>query len=413
MKNLFFISGIILLCTFIFISCETNKNETIAPRVSTPAELTSVLNTVYEASDAPGFALSVIKDNTIIYQQAFGLADITQNKTYTNQTIQPIGSISKTFVAAALVKAIEQGHFTLETPVNDILPFPLKNPKQPQANIQIKHLVTHTSTLLDNFEQYLEAYHILPEEDLSTDGAQLLTNIFGTTQRATKPLGNFLADYYLEDGAAFSMDNFASTNLGKAWNYSNIATSLAAYVVEVATKTPFKEYVAQNILAPLAMNNTAYDFSDLNTNQIAKLYWDKNTSLPAYANDSYPDGSLNTSNEDLAKFLMDMMQGRRGQSKTLFSKDGYDLLFGALLTNGLLPPSVGDNQGVFWILQDGFIRHDGSDPGTTCNLWFDQTGSVGYLLLTNMDASTTEHEIAWANLSAKIQSHVNTFIQAN
>jgi len=55
------------------------------------------------------------------------------------------------------------------------------------------------------------------------------------------------------------------------------------------------------------MNNTAYDIANLNADNVAKLYWDKHTPLPNYANDSYPDGSIYTSNEDLAKFLINMM----------------------------------------------------------------------------------------------------------
>lgn len=72
----------------------------------------------------------------------------------------------------------------------------------------------------------------------------------------------FLAEYYLEDGDLYSMDNFAPTATGSTWNYSNIATSLAAYLVEAATGTPFKEYVTTNILQPLGMTKTAYDLAE-------------------------------------------------------------------------------------------------------------------------------------------------------
>ena len=161
------------------------------------------------------------------------------------------------------------------------------------------------------------------------------------------------------------------------------------------------------------MSNTAYDLTELNPDRVATLYWDEDTALPYYANDSYPDGSINTCNEDLAKYLMDMMKGLRGESNTLFSKEGYELLFKAILPNGITPSYLGENQGVFWVLNQGQIGHDGSDPGTTCDLQFDETGTVGYLLLTNIDVSTDEHEAAWLDGNYKIIRAVEEFILAN
>lgn len=416
MKNPILISTIILLLSLTMFSCDKDDDNNPTPEpsvISTPAELTTALSEIHNESDAPGFAVSVVKNDELLYQKSFGKADIINNKTYTNQTTQPIGSISKTFVAAAIVKAIEQGHFTLETDINDILPVEVKNPKQPDEIIKVKHLVTHTSGLLDEQEAYFQAYHILPGEDLSTAGSDLFLNGFGLQQRAGIPLEEFLAEYYLEDGDLYSTDNFASTAPGSTWNYSNLATSLAAYLVEAVTETPFKEYVKTNILEPLGMNNTAYDLTDLNPANDATLYWDESTPLPKYGNDSYPDGSINTSNEDLAKYLMDMMKGAKGASTTLFTNEGYDLLFDALLPNGKISSGIAENQGVFWFLDDGDIKHDGSDPGTTCNLQFDEDGNAGYLLLTNMDASIAEHESAYFEMATKVHNAIAEFTTNN
>lgn len=224
---------------------------------------------------------------------------------------------------------------------------------------------------------------------------------------------NFLADYYIDGGNGYSPDNFTASAPGASWNYSNIATSLAAYLVEAATGISFKTYVKTHVLGPLGMSSTTYDLAELPTEHMAKLYWDEQTPLPHYANDSYPDGSIFTSNEDLAKFLMDMMKGAKGQSTTLFSKEGYDLLFSPLLPEGTVPASLANNHGVFWFLESGMIQHDGSDPGTTCDLRFDQAGNAGYFLMTNMDASIDEHETAWYSLTAEVQQLVNAFLQAN
>ena len=392
-------------------SCK--KDDLKLENIATTAELTMALEKIFEHNKVPGFALSVVKNEKVIYKNAFGFANINAGVKYTNNTVQPIGSISKTFIAAAIVSAIEQGYFNLETDINEILPFEVHNPYFPNEIITVKHLVSHTSGLLDNLETYFGAYHILPGEDLSTAGSQLLQNAFSVEQRQTISLGEFLSSYYVEGAENNSLSNFSKQSPGVSWAYSNIAASLAAYLVEVATGIPFSEYVSTNILNPLGMYSTHYYLADIDMGNKAKLYWDQNTPLPNYFNDSYPDGSINTSNEDLSKYLLDMMKGAQGKSSTLFTEAGYDMLFGSILLNGTVPADIGESQGIFWFLKDGKIQHSGSDPGTTCNLEFDASSKSGYLLLSNMDASSNEHESDWYRLNGQINQAITSFINAN
>lgn len=401
---------IIYLFSMSFIACDKNDDEQVIPaEITTAAELTTALDAIHSNSAAAGFAVSIIKNDGIIYQSSFGKADLQADRDYTNQTTQPIASISKTFVAAAIVKAVEQGYFTLETDINDILPFELKNPKQTGNVIQVRHLVTHTSGLLDVDETYYMLYNILPGEDLSTPGAEILKDEIGFQQRGNIPLGDFLQAYYLDGGELYSVDNFASTAPGTAWSYSNIATALAAYLVEIATGTPFKEYVRANIFQPLGMNNTSYDVGSLNAANVATLYWDKNTSLPKYAKDSYPDSDVNTSNEDLAKYLQDMIKGARGESATLFSIESYQLLFEAAMLPGTPPAALGEDHSIFWFLGNGITWHDGGDLGTSTSMLFDEAANTGYILISNMDASTDAHEVEWLQMQARINAAITEF----
>jgi len=410
MKNSRILSFLLLLCCISIISCDKdNDKEPLPEEITSATELTAALETIFASSDVPGFAVSVIKNEQLIYQEAFGSADQASGRAYTNETVQPIGSISKTFIAAAIVKAIEQGHFTLETPINDILPAEIVNPKYPDGVIQVKHLLTHSSGLVDRPEAYFQAYYILPGENMQTAGADLLANGLGLEVRTGIPLEELLAEYYLEGGSLYHTDNFAAAAPGTSWNYSNLASSLAAYLIETATGIPFDTYVNTHILQPLAMQQTAYGPEGIPAEELATLYWDEQTPLPKYANDSYPDGSLCTTNTDLAKYLLDMMVGAQGQSGKLFSPEGYALLFSPLLADGQVPPTLAQNQGIFWSLGEGLIHHDGSDPGTTCSLQFDQNGESGYLLLSNMDASTDGKVSAWLNFNERINQAISSF----
>ena len=174
---------------FIFSSCSEN----VLPNIETPEQLNTSLQKSYKKSNFGGFSVAVIKNGEVAFQKSYGKANIEQNIDLTNQTSMNIASISKVFIGISLVKAIEEGYFTLETPINSILPFEIKNPFFPNQPILIKHLVTHTSGIKDDEAIYFQNYHILQGEDTSSKGAQRMINELGIKANGTPAsLANFL-----------------------------------------------------------------------------------------------------------------------------------------------------------------------------------------------------------------------------
>lgn len=76
----------------------------------------------------PGFSLTILKNDSIYFQNRFDFANKSAKKKYTIKTIQPIGSISKTSIGFSIMKSVDLGSFTLETDSNTILPFKIYNP---------------------------------------------------------------------------------------------------------------------------------------------------------------------------------------------------------------------------------------------------------------------------------------------
>ena len=399
-----------------FISCSDSDDGTTIPEptsIKTAAELNAYLEGIAKSTDVPGFAISAVKGNNIVYQESFGYANIQNQVAYTNTTINSIASTSKTFVGAAVAKAIEQGHFTLETDINDLLPFSITNPKQPEGIIRIKHLVTHTSGLLDRPEVYLAYnYHILPGENINTAGAGILMNEIGIEQREGYSLEDFLAAYFLEDGDLYSLDNFADTPPGSTWAYSNLATGLTGYIIETVTGQSFDEYVKENILLPLQMNASSYNFSEINTDEMATRYINNNTPLPMYANDSYPEGGLYTSNEDMGKYLLDMVNGIKGESSLLFSEEAYEMLFDPQLADGLVPLDFAENQGLFWYFKDGKAIHGGNSFGVSTHLEIEQNGASGFIFMSNMDASFSGNTQSYLAVQEKVSKAIKEYLDA-
>ena len=416
MNTKFLVLTLVTLFSTLMLGCSEDSDmlTPVTSGITTPAELSAAMQDIVDDTEVPGFAVTVVNNNTILYQEAFGYADIQRNVRYTNQTVQPLASVSKTFVAAAVVKAVEDGLFTLETDINDILPVEVINPKQPGATIKVKHLVTHTSGLLDNQGIYIqENYYILPGEDLSTPGAEMLINGLGIPQRSKRTLEEFLAEYFLDDGDMYSLDNFASTAPGEAWSYSNTATALAAYLIEAATGGSFYDYVKSNVLLPLGMDHSTYDIAEVDRTKLAKWYLNKDTPFPLYDNDSYPEGSMYTTNADMGNYLLDMARGVKGASNVLFSSSGYDLLFENRLQAGVVPAGFAENHSVLWYTKGGKVQHGGNSLGVSTHLEINRATGAGYVLLTNMDAAFTENEAEYAKFAGLIDQAISAFLQAN
>ncbi|TAE27812.1 MAG: class A beta-lactamase-related serine hydrolase [Cytophagales bacterium] len=369
-------------------------------------DLTQQLTSIYEKSDFPGFAVTVVRKNKVDYQQAFGFANISQNIAYTNQTTQPIASVSKLFVGLALMKTVEMGLLSLDTEINTVLPFKVINPNQPNEPIRVRHLVTHTSGILDNESVSRRLYSILPGELLTTKEAKRMQHeLKARTNGEMIPLNELMVAYLTVGGSLYSPANYGKAAPGNAYAYSNMATSLAAYLVEQAAGKSFPEFTKTEIFDPIGLKNTAWAVGRSAQPQAATLYWMKGKPLPHYVHSSYPDGMLTTSNEDLGIFLQAMMRGFSGESGIL-TKEGFRTLFARQFLE--MPAQMNpkeDNYGVFWVwFKNGRVGHTGGGLGVATLLAFYPEKQTGIVFMTNLEL---EYSGNLKKLSEQFQQIVN------
>ena len=235
----------------------------------------------------------------------------------------------------------------------------LVNPKNTDAVIKVKHLVNHTSGLVDNEAALVSSYYFLPGQDLTTTGAQIMQQA-GVTEHQVKQLSEFINAYFYVNGEYYDSSNFSGSEPGSEEAYSNAASALMAYLIEKASATPYETFLKKEILDPLGMSNTTFDYTFPNENY-ATLYYDKDTPLPYYGFESYPDGALKTSNDDLIKYVSDMIKGVRGEPAA-FSATFYETVFGG----------TSDSYAVFWELGNSEMLsfgHNGGDPGLGSELF--------------------------------------------
>ena len=88
----------------------------------------------------PGIAALVEKDGQVVFEEYFGFADIQDSIEVTQNTAFPIASLTKIFAGVLLMKSMEEGKLSLETPINQFL-------KQSKLgdSVLVKHILTHTS----------------------------------------------------------------------------------------------------------------------------------------------------------------------------------------------------------------------------------------------------------------------------
>lgn len=393
---------------------DLNPVDTSPIGIQTKEDLTLYLQQVIDTKDVPGFAINVVQNDDLVFSEAFGFQNIQGAENFNNQTVINIASLSKTFVAAATVKAIEQGYFTLETPINELLPVDIINLKNPDAVIKIKHLVTHTSGIIDDPSTYIIAnYFVLPGQDMSTTGAQILTNNLGIEVMNPVDLDVYLEEYFIEGGDLYGETNFLNSIPGETWSYSNVATALMGLIIEFATETDFASYVKSHVMEPLQMTQTTFDVLEVDFQQSAVPYLDKNTPLPFYGNHGYPEGSIHTTNLDLSYYLLDMSRGLKGQSSTLFAPEYYELLFTEQLDFGIVPNSFADNHGIYWYKKGNSWSHGGNSLGVSSHMEIKDNGGSGFSIIANMDATFSDNTPKWEEVLQLIKEGIHEFIQNN
>ncbi len=311
------------------------------------------------SADIPAMSASLVVNGASIFSKGYGFADVDQQRRATADTAFGLGSVSKTVIGVAIMQLVEQGRLSLDTPINSILPFTIDNPKIENEVITVRHLVSHTSSLIDNDDVYDDSYVLQAE--------------------AVPALGVMLKNYYLPDGEFYdAVLNFAATQPGENFQYSNVAAALAAYVVEVVAEQSFDQYVQQHIFHPLQMTNSHYSLEQFPANGVAIPYGQDNDGQ-FYHYPTYPEGLLRSSANDLAAYMVDLITDSQ-----LLTQASIASLWTPVLTQ---IPSL--NDGVFWDVDtlNGVrtVGHGGSDPGVASELRILPDLGVGAAAAINAD----------------------------
>ena len=268
-----------LLITFLIIcSFFLSKNKIYAQSIDNQtSDLNAWIDSQFtegmKSSNIPGASIVLMQGDSILHMNGYGLADIDTNTPVNgNSSIFCVGSVSKTFIAAAAMRLVEKGRLELDRDVNRYLTsFQLEY--QFNDSITVRHLLTHTAGL-DNCNM---GTSVREEEDVI-------------------PLA-----YYLKEQMPSQI-----RPSGQVITYSNQGYALLGLIVEEVSGQPCYEYVREKILKPLEMHSSGFKRqAELKDNYVTS-YWQKHGQLIPYQSDfklNYPAGALNATASDMGHYI--------------------------------------------------------------------------------------------------------------
>ncbi len=280
---------LVLIVTFVLSNgLQARASEDMTPSGIPLSKLEDTIDTYindYKETSKMGAAVIYINNGQIAFSKGYGYADV-QNKIEVDpeKTVFEYASISKTFTWTAVMQLAEQGKINLNDDISTYLPkdfmLQLQKKLKYDKEIRVIDLMNHRA----GFEDRYFSTDVTREEDLSDNLNEAL--LVAMPEQVYEP------------------DTITS--------YSNYGAALAGYIVECITGQKFYDYLEEHVFDVLDMKtataNPRYDeISYIKENKAIGYGEGFSDNGWAYVN-TYPDGSINGTALDLAKFEMGYMQ---------------------------------------------------------------------------------------------------------
>jgi D-alanyl-D-alanine carboxypeptidase len=210
------------------------------PRASVRAAyLGAYLEAEMARQHLPGLSIAVMREGKLVLAQGCGQAHVEWSAPATPETVYLLGSVTKTFTAAAIMLLVEEGKLGLQDRVTTILP----DLPATWDNITVWHLLTHTCGIKD--------VHNAPTSP---------------TEHTPEAWMRVVADLPLE------------FEPGDRWTYTNSGYLLLGLILETVSGKPCRDVLAERIFQPLGMTATGVlDPDRIVKNRAAGYLWKDET----------------------------------------------------------------------------------------------------------------------------------------
>ena len=275
----------------------------------------------YFSGNNPGAVVAVMKKGDMVFNKAYGLSNVEQDKVLKNNAAFNLANLSKMFTAMAIFQLNEKNKLSLEQSLTEVFPdFPAYGQK-----IKIKHLVNHTSGLMDF------------DEEKITNPEQVLASLKSRDTTTYIP--------------------------GEKWEYSNVDYPLLALIIEKVSGKSYKEYMTKRIFKKI---KTEQVFFVENMNDYSAVAAGHSKEDDQYVVDHqksmiYGEQGIYMSSKDFAKWDKALYTDRLLDCETLSS-----FFSRAKLDNGeYIPNYYGNGLVIMKRNDERYWWHGGSNNGYT------------------------------------------------
>jgi len=312
-----------------------------------------------------GFAVGIVKNGKVIYAKGFGTAKLGGNKSITPQSLFHTASLTKPFVATAILQLVERGKIDLDAPaIKYVSYFRLKDDRY--ATITIRQMLSHTSGMPD----------VKGNEDYNWDKPEY---DIGALERYVR-----------------SLDTLSLISVpGEKFEYSNIAYEVLGDVIAKASGMSFEDYVQKNILKPLGMKRSTLLVRQSDANLLVSPHVRNKATgktevskIFPYNRAHAPSSTLYSSIEDMNRWAMANLNRGELNGRRILKAASYDLLWNPVASVGEIPTfPAGMKIGLSWAIWDNkgrrMIEHRGADVGFRSYLLLAPDDSFSIAVLSN------------------------------
>ncbi|HZE51990.1 MAG TPA: serine hydrolase domain-containing protein [Bradyrhizobium sp.] len=186
--------------------------------------------------DVPGVVALITDRAHVLYQGAFGVADVATGRPLTADALFRIASMTKPVTSVALMQLVEQGKIGLDDPAEKYLP-ELANPK-----------------VIESFNAATGDYRLRPASRPPTV-KHFLTHTSGLAYPFTSAIWR---DFKPHAGETYPFGGPLLFDPGERWHYST-STDVVGRLVEVVSHQKLEDYFREHIFIPLKMDDTSYN----------------------------------------------------------------------------------------------------------------------------------------------------------
>ncbi|PVH84923.1 putative D-aminoacylase [Cadophora sp. DSE1049] len=249
--------------------------------------LAPIVSEISTLAGVPGVSVGIIHHNEVVFQHNYGFLDLEAKIPVTNDTVYPIGSLTKGFTAATIASLVEDGILEWNSPIKQILPNFRSQWSEVNDLTTILDLLSMQTGLSGADSVWCHAPPVI-------DNLQIM-EVFSSLPQA-KP--------------------FRSTI-----QYNNLGYALASSAVESRTGQSLIINLKQRILEPLGMYSTDFDTAGLAPDKVSKTYVVMEDGTPQHFTRSLVDenswiaacGGLWSSTNDLLVYYKALLQSAQSQ----------------------------------------------------------------------------------------------------